>query len=123
MSTALHDLWHHLQRQLFPVLVEELGELAEKDRQFVQGVALLPLGPLLPRYDWKGVGCPPYARVWLLHAFIAKEVYQFPNREALVDALRARPTLRRLCGWESASDIPSLSTFSRTFAQFAADEL
>jgi hypothetical protein len=123
MIIALQDIWQHLQRQLFPVLVEEIGELGEKDRQFVEVVALLPLGPFLPRYDWKGIGCPPHARVWLLHAFIAKEVYQFPTREALVDALKARPSLRRLCGWERAEDVPSLSTFCRAFAQFSADEL
>ncbi len=123
MANALQDLWQHLQRQLFPVLLEEVGELGEKDRLFVQVVSLLPLGPLLSRYDWCGVGCPPHERVWLLHAFIAKEVYQFPTREALLDALRARPTLRRLCGWETLNALPSASTFCRAFAQFAADEL
>lgn len=123
MATALDDIWQHLQRQLFPLLLDEVGDLGEKDRRFVEVVSLLPLGPLLSRYDWCGIGCPPHERAWLVHAFIAKEVYQFPTREALVDALRARPTLRRLCGWESADDIPSLSTFCRAFAQFAADEL
>jgi hypothetical protein len=123
MAIALQDIWQHLQRQLFPTLVEEIGELGEKDRQFIEIIALLPLGPLLPRYDWKGVGCPPHARVWILHALVAKEVYQFPTREALVDALKARPTLRRLCGWERAEEVPSLSTFCRAFAQFSADEL
>jgi hypothetical protein len=123
MPTALHDLWHHIQRQLFPVLIDELGELGEKDHQFVEVIALLPLGSIVPRYEWQGVGCPPHERIWLLHAFIAKEVYQFATREALVDALRARPTLRRLCGWEHAYQIPSLSTFCRAFAQFAADQL
>jgi hypothetical protein len=123
MANALQDIWQHLQRQLFPVLVEEVGELGEKDQRFVEIVALLPLGPLLTRYDWKRIGCPPHARAWLVHAFIAKEVYQYATREALVDALKARPTLRRLCGWESASAVPSLSTFCRAFAQFAADGL
>jgi len=123
MFTALHDIWQHLQKQLFPVLLEEVGELGEKDRQFVQVVSLLPLGQFMSRYDWCGIGCPPHERTWLLHAFVAKEVYQFSTREALVDALKARPTLRRLCGWESVSQLPSLSTFCRAFAQFAADEL
>lgn len=123
MLIALHDLWQHLQRQLFPVLVDELGPLGERDRQFVQVVSLLPLGPLLLRYQWKGVGCPPHERAWLLHAFLAKSVYGFATTERLLDALRARPTLRRLCGWESAGEIPSPSTFSRAFAQFAGDQL
>ena len=123
MAIALHDLWQHLQRQLFPLLVEEVGELGEKDHQFIQVMALLPLGPLVERYRWHGVGCPPHERTWLLHAFVAKAVYQFATTEALVDALRARPTLRRLCGWESVGELPSLSTFSRAFAEFARDEL
>lgn len=123
MSIALHDLWQHLQRQLFPTLVDELGPLGERDQQFVQVISLLPLGPFLPRYRWKGIGCPPHERVWLLHAFIAKTVYGFATTELLLDALRTRPTLRRLCGWETSSDIPSASTFSRAFAQFANDQL
>lgn len=123
MAIALQDIWQHLQRQLFPTLLEEVGELGDKDRQFVQVISLLPLGLFMSRYDWCGIGCPPCERTWLLHALIAKEVYQFPTREALYDALKARPTLRRLCGWESLSQVPSLSTFCRAFAQFAADEL
>ena len=123
MATDLRDIWKHLQRQLFPMLLEEVGELGEKDHLFVRVISLLPLGQWLERYDWCGLGCPPHSRSWMLHAFIAKEVYQFPNREALVDALKARPTLRRLCGWESGDEVPSLSTFCRAFQQFAQDEL
>ncbi len=123
MTTPLQNIWQHLQRQLFPVLMEELGELGEKDQRFVEVVSLLPLGPFLSRYDWCGIGCPPHERAWLVHAFIAKEVYQFATREALVDGIKARPTLRRLCGWETVEQIPSASTFCRAFAEFAADEL
>lgn len=122
MLIALSDLWPHLQRQLFPLLADELGPLGARDRQFVQVVSLLPLGPLLLRYQWKGIGCPPHARAWLLHAFLAKTVYGFATTELLLDALRARPTLRRRCGWDSLGDLPSASTFSRAFAQFARDE-
>lgn len=123
MPIALQDLWQHLQRQLFPTLIEEVGELGEKDREFVQVVSLLPLGKFLEPYRWKRIGCPPHERAWLVHAYIAKGVYQFGTTEALVVALKANPTLRRLCGWERASDVPSTSTFSRAFGRFAADEL
>jgi DDE family transposase/transposase-like protein DUF772 len=123
MADLLEGLWRPIQRQLLPMLEEELGELGDKDRLFVQVAALLDLGHLLVRYDWKGIGCPPHARAWLLHAFMAKEVYQFPTREALVEAIRARPMLRRLCGWESVAEVPSASTFCRAFAQFAEDRL
>ena len=123
MSIALQDLWQHLQRQLFPTLLQEVGDLGEKDRNFIEAVSPLPLGKFLEPYRWQGIGCPPHERAWIVHAFIAKSVYQFPTTKALIEALRTRPTLRRLCGYESLDAIPSESTFSRAFAQFAEDEL
>ena len=122
MSPIL-EIWNHLQRQLFPVLEEEIGVLTEKDRHFVEVISLVPLGALLEPYRWSGIGCPPKERAWIVRAFIAKAVYQFPTTAALLDALTARPTLRRLCGWERIQDIPSEATFSRAFADFSADEL
>src|SRR5881409_3273701 len=123
MTSALHHFWQHLQRQLFPTLEEEMGPLSPLDHQFCEVLALTDAGPLLRRYEWLGNGCPPHARRWMLHAFIAKSVYQFPTTAALLDALRSRPTLRRLCGWQTVGEIPSESTFSRAFAAFAQDEL
>jgi hypothetical protein len=105
------------------MLTEELESLTEKDKQFVEVMGLVPLGSFLEPYRWRGIGCPPKKRAWLVHAFIAKAVYEFPTTRALLEALKARPVLRRLCGWESASDIPHESTFSRAFAAFARDEL
>jgi len=122
MSPAL-QIWNHIQRQLFPVLVEELGALTQRDRQFVEVMGLVPLGSFLAPYRWCGLGCPPHERAWLIHAFIAKSIYEFSTTRALLDALAARPTLRRLCGWESAGEVPHESTFSRAFAAFSKDEL
>jgi hypothetical protein len=116
-------VWQHLQRRLFPALQEEIGELTDKDRQFIQVVGLLRLGPLLEPYRWSGVGCPPKARAPILQALLAKAMYQMPTTRVLLDTLKGRPTLRRLCGWESVGDIPSESTFSRAFAAFSAGEL
>jgi hypothetical protein len=112
MSTTL-EVWNHIQRQLFPMLQEELGPLTEKDNQFVEVIGLVPLGLFLESYRWVGNGCPPHERAWLVHAFIAKALCQFPTTRALLDALKARPVLQRLCGWESLSDLPHESTFSR----------
>lgn len=100
-----------------------MGVISLLDEQFCQVVSLINLGPFLKPYEWVGNGCPPHARVWLIHAFVAKSVYQLPTTGALIEALKGRPVLRRLCGWESAGDIPSESTFSRAFAAFATDEL
>jgi len=119
----LATIFHGLQRQLFPALTEEVGELSVLDQQFCEVISLTQLGRFTADYEWCGEGRPPCARVWLAHAFIAKHVYQLPTTGALMDALRTRPTLRRLCGWESAGDIPSEPTFSRAFAAFARDQL
>jgi Transposase domain (DUF772)/Transposase DDE domain len=119
----LTTIFHGLQRQLFPALTEEVGELSALDQQFCEVISLTQLGRFTGSYEWCGEGRPPCSRVWLAHAFIAKHVYQFPTTGALIDALNNRPTLRRLCGWDSAGDIPSEPTFSRAFATFARDQL
>lgn len=94
----LASIFHALQRQLFPALSEEVGELSARDRQFCEVISLTQMGRFTASYEWCGEGRPPCARVWMAHAFIAKNVYQFPTTAALIDALKARPTLRRLCG-------------------------
>ena len=119
----LTAIFHQVQRQLFPTLTEEIGPLSELDRQFCEVIALTNLGCFTGPFEWCGNGCPPHARIWLAHAFIAKSVYQLPTTTALLDALRSRPTLRQLCGWESVGELPSEATFSRAFAAFAAAEL
>jgi hypothetical protein len=119
----LTTIFHHLQRQLFPALADELGSMSALDQQFCEVISLTDLGRFTRRYDWCGNGSPPHQRVWLAHAFIAKHVYQFPTTSALIDALKSRPLLRQLCGWESSGEIPSDPTFSRAFALFAEDQL
>jgi len=105
------------------MLVEEVGDLGDKDRQFVQVIALVPSGTLMEPYRWQGIGRKPEERQWIFNSFIAKAVYQFPTTRALIDALKARPVLRRLCGWETVGDVPLEWTFSRAFAEFSAGEL
>jgi hypothetical protein len=119
----LTTIFHHLQRQLFPALTAGLGALSALDQQFCEVISLTGLGRFTRRYEWCGNGCPPHQRTWLAHAFIAQHVYQFPTTGALLDALKSRPRLRQLCGWESAGEIPSEPTFSRAFAAFAQDQL
>jgi hypothetical protein len=116
-------VWQHIQRQLLPMLEEEIGPLSHKDGQFVRVVGLLPLEPYMESYRWSGLGCPLKARAPILRAFVAKAVYGFATTRALLAALAASPTLRRLCGWESAGGLPSESTFSRALAAFSAAAL
>lgn len=123
MECTLAAIFGGLQRRLFPELREEVGELTDLDQRFVQVVSVLRLEPLVEPYQWGGVGRPPLSRYGLALSFIAKAVYNFPTTRHLLDALKTRPTLRRLCGYERGSQIPDEATFSRAFSDFAAGEL
>jgi len=50
-------------------------------------------------------------------------VFNFPTTSLLIETLSADKTLRRLCGWQRAGEVPSESTFCRAFAAFAASAL
>jgi hypothetical protein len=119
----LGTLWNSIQAWLFPVLEDEIGELDDRDREFVVVCEICNPREHLAAYRWVGNGCPPKDRLALCKAFIAKAVWDFPTTSALIDAVRHRPTLRRLCGWETIGEIPCEATFSRAFAAFAQDQL
>ncbi len=54
---------------------------------------------------------------------MAKALFRYPHTRNLIHELQARPNLRLICGFASQQKIPSESTFSRAFAQFAAQSL
>jgi hypothetical protein len=109
-----------LQNQLFPVLEEEVGPLSEHHRDFVRALALLQMDGFTAAQH--GRGRPPHDRACIARAFLAKAVFNFPHTRALLDRLAHDLTLRRLCGWERASQVPDESVFSRAFAEFARSE-
>jgi hypothetical protein len=59
----------------------------------------------------------------LARAFVAKAVLNLPTTRTLIERVEADKTLRRLCGWSRPAEVPSESTFSRAFAEFAESEL
>jgi hypothetical protein len=103
------------------MLEDEIGELDEKHRQFVAVCELCAPQDHMATYRWIGNGCPPSDRLALCKAFIAKAVWNFATTRDLIDAIRHRPALRRLCGWETLGEVPSEATFSRAFDAFARD--
>lgn len=109
------------QTSLFPRIEEEVGELGARARLLVQVLAMAPLAPWLQRS--KGPGRPCEDRHSLSAAFLAKAVYNFVTTRQLMEMLRASPQLRRLCGWNTLSELPHESTFSRAFAEFAHSKL
>lgn len=118
-------LWKSIQKSLFPELEDMVGELTEKERKFIMVCELCAkaLESELKAYEWKGQGRPPAERMAIAKSFIAKAVYGITTTEGLIEYLNGSPTLRRLCGWESVGEIPSESTFSRAFGDFAEGKL
>jgi hypothetical protein len=121
----LGKLWKSIQKSLFPELEDMVGELSEKERKFIMVCELCAeaLESELKAYKWKGQGRPPAERIAIAKSFIAKAVYGIATTEGLVEYMNGNPTLRRLCGWESVGEIPSESTFSRAFGDFAEGKL
>ena len=108
-----------LQRNLIPCL-EECGErpLSEKERQLANILELLQIEKFVGRPAQR-FGRKPWERQALARAFVGKAVYNHPHPRATIEALRASPVFRRICGFVRRTDIPSESTCSRAFAEFA----
>ena len=111
--------WNHNQGFLFPLLREEVGPLSYQHERLA--IVLDMAGIETFRLMWPGLpGRPQEDRYALARAFLAKMVLNLPTTSSLIDRLRVDATLRKLCGWISVRRLPSESTFSRAFAEFAA---
>nr|VFJ62390.1 MAG: Transposase domain (DUF772) [Candidatus Kentron sp. DK] len=119
---ALSNIWNRFQTSLFPWLEEEIGPLTRKQQQLVEILEIAQVETYIP-YAGRYPGRPPASRCAIARAFIAKAVYGMATTEILLDRLESDIRLRRICGWEKRSDIPSQATFSRAFAQLADSQL
>ena len=122
MTSLLSQRWFAVQEELFPFLQEELGPLTENHQRLVTAIEFARVDHFIK--DYRGlVGHPKSERVAIANAFIAKSIYNLTSNTALIDRLQCDPTMRRICGWETKFKIPSGSTFSRAFKEFANTEL
>jgi hypothetical protein len=122
LRDSLSMYWLSIQGNLFPWLEEELGPLTEKQQKLVTVLEMVRLETFLRH--WPGlVGRPLLDRAALARAFVAKAIYQKKTTKMLIDRLGSDKNLRRICGWEKKCQIPSESTFSRSFSEFAESEL
>lgn len=122
MRETLTSAWTHIQGFLFPMLREEVGPLTAQHERLVTVLDVARIEAFVQM--WPGLpGRPPADRHALARAFVAKAVLNLPTTLALIERLAADAVLRRLCGWESRRGLPSESTFSRAFAEFAASSL
>ena len=114
--------WRSIQATLFPVLEREFGPLTEKQQQLVQILEMSRIEDFIPQ-PFRVPGRPAKDRSCIARAFVAKAVYDMPTTRILLDRLVTDVPLRRLCGWEKKSEVPSESVFSRAFTSFATTKL
>ena len=115
--------WSHIQSTLFPWLREELNPVTAALEQLIIVLDTIGLAAYVPGPPRYGRGRKPEDRRALARAFVAKAVLGLPTTAAVIERLAIDKSLRRICGWESAREVPSEATFSRAFAEFAASEL
>jgi Transposase DDE domain/Transposase domain (DUF772) len=123
LKETLSAYWFHVQEELLPWLDDTTcGPLNEHHKQLVTVLGMARIEAFLP--GWPGLpGRPLSGRTALARAFVAKAVFNFSTTRLLIEMLSADKTLRRLCGWQRADEVPSEATFSRTFAEFATSAL
>ena len=114
--------WCHIQGHLFPWLRAEIGPLTEAHERLVTVLEMVRIEAFVPVRDGEP-GRPAEDRQALARAFIAKVVFNLPTTAALIERLLIDATLRRLCGWERAAQVPGAWTFSRAAAEFADTDL
>ena len=119
---ALSHYWFSIQSDLFPWLEEQLGELTENEQRLVTTLDLIRIEKFMT-FSRNLRGRPKKKRDAIARAFVAKAEYNMPTTRALLDRLACDKKLRRICGWEQKGRIPSESTFSRAFAEFADSQL
>lgn len=122
LTTKLSQYWDNIQGQLFPRLEEELDPLTEKQQQIVTILEVVRIESFLP--DFRGYeGRPRKTRAAIARSFVTKMIYNINTTTMLIERLKTDKNLRRICGWEARTQLPSESTFSRAFADFANTQL
>jgi hypothetical protein len=118
-SSNLSKMWRKIKNieiSLFPELQEQFGRLSSKEEKLIK---ILDFAQIEERIAVVKITNPPKDREEIARAFIAKSVYNLQTTRDLIDRLKVDRTLRVLCGWRYAADIPSESKFSRVFDELS----
>ncbi len=113
-----------IQEKLFPIVEENFDDpLTAKQKQLIMILETVEIERHVSHLNNSYRGRPVKDRRPIARAFVAKAVYNLEDTRTLIDLLYSTPTLRRICGFVKKSDIPSESTFSRSFDEFAHTNL
>ena len=99
--------------------------LAEQEERLVSILEIVQVERYVSKNNarFRYPGRMPLDRQTLARAFVAKACYRCATTSDLRCALLSAVNLRRICGFVTANDIPSESTISRAFSEFAVDSL
>lgn len=114
--------WSIVQRELMPELRSEIGPLTPKLEKVIHTLEWVRIEEFVES-TWCGMGRPPHDRGVLASAFVAKAVLGLTTTEALIERLKVDRALRRICGFSMWKRMPTRSTFSRAFDEFAQAKL
>jgi IS5 family transposase len=119
----ISEYWHRVERSLFPYLEECLPGMTEQHRMAIRILEFVRIEEHV-RPGWmQRLGRKQLDRKALARAFVVKACLNLSETNDLIERLRVDKTLRKICGWETIGQIPSESTFSRAFKEFAAAAL
>lgn len=116
----LSRYWYTIQTELFPHLREELNNPTDKHYEVIATLEVAKIEGIVNGCAGNApVGRPQLDRRAIARAFVGKAVLNLSTTRQLIDRLMVDAVLRRICGWERKSEVPSESVFSRAFAEFA----
>ena len=122
MNATERDLimqrWNVIQHKLIPELRNDAGVLTPKLERVIHTLEWVRIEEFVTS-TWCGIGRPPSERAWLANAFVAKAVLGLTTTAGLIERLTMDRALRRICGFPLCKKVPSESTFSRAFSEFA----
>lgn len=122
LRPTLSQRWFAIQEELLPFCRTEYDGLTPKLEQIIRTLEWVRVEEHVGG-GWLGIGRPPRERCDLARAFVAKAVLGFEKTRELIDRLSVDTRLKRICGFSLHKELPSESTFSRAFAEFAESKL
>jgi len=123
--STLSKMWLkvvNLENSLFPELQESLRieAFSTKEAKLIRVLDFAEIEKFI--ITTSPTNTPKY-REQCARAFVAKSVYNFQTTRELINRLHIDRTLRILCGWRYANQIPSEATFSRAFDEMSTMQI
>ena len=85
--------WNTIQSYLILGIEDDIGELSEELKMFMEICELLIDESMFDKYRWCGNGRPPSSRISMFKAYILKAMQNYPYTKTLISAVKESPTI------------------------------